>query len=203
MYPSLLDRSPDIAEQTRVLNGHPRCKLRIYPRFLPQVQRKHETSPQWDRRSDSPALHAEQFQVPNQTRKETWFAYGTAESPQEHPHKSRMTLMSPKECEIVRCIPNQLKMMPDSPLLDIDQSYVPHHTRQVAFLTWDTRLKSKGTPISAEELEESSMDAITSRGESRLPGFYWIGRTTFHKHLKNTLPSAICVWEGPWVFCLN
>ena len=50
---------------------------------------------------------------------------GMAESPQEHPHKSRMTLISPKECEIVRCIPNQLKMMPDSPLLDIGQSPLP------------------------------------------------------------------------------
>ena len=60
---------------------------------------------------------------------------GTPESPQEHPHESRMTLMSPKECEILRCIPNQLEMTPDSPLLDLEQSPIPHHTRQLVCLT--------------------------------------------------------------------
>ena len=37
---------------------------------------------------------------------------GNRESPQEHPHKSRMILMSPKECDIVLCIQNQLEMTP-------------------------------------------------------------------------------------------
>ena len=60
---------------------------------------------------------------------------GTSESPQEHPHKYRMTLMSPKECEIVRCKPNQLEMTPDSPVLDLEQSPISHHIRQVACLT--------------------------------------------------------------------
>ena len=60
---------------------------------------------------------------------------GNAESTKEHPHKSRMTLMSPKECEIVQCIPNQIEMMPDSPVLYLVQCPVPHHTRQVGFLT--------------------------------------------------------------------
>ena len=60
---------------------------------------------------------------------------GTPESTQKNPHKSRMTMMSPKECEIVQCIPNQLEMTPDSPVLDLEQSPVPHHTRQVASLT--------------------------------------------------------------------
>ena len=60
---------------------------------------------------------------------------GTRESPEEHPPKSRMTLMSPKECEIVRCITNQLEMMPDCPVLDLEQSAVPHNTQQVACLT--------------------------------------------------------------------
>ena len=59
----------------------------------------------------------------------------TPESPQEQPHKSRMTLMSPKEYEIVWCNPNQFEMMPDSPVLDIVQSPFPHRTRQVACLT--------------------------------------------------------------------
>ena len=60
---------------------------------------------------------------------------GTRESPEEHPPKSRMTLMSPKECEIVRCITNQLEMTPDCPVWDLEQSPLPHNTRTVAFLT--------------------------------------------------------------------
>ena len=30
-----------VTEQTRVLNGHPCCNLRIYPRFLLQLERNH------------------------------------------------------------------------------------------------------------------------------------------------------------------
>ena len=47
-------------------------------------------------------------------------------SPQEHSYKSKITLMSPKECEIFRCVPSQLEMMPDSPVLDLEQSPIPH-----------------------------------------------------------------------------
>ena len=57
---------------------------------------------------------------------------GTPESPQEHPHKSRRTLMSPQECEIALCSPNQLEMKPDSPALAPEQSPICHHTQQVA-----------------------------------------------------------------------
>ena len=43
---SLIPRQvPDFNEQTRVLNGHPRCNSRIYPRFLPQLERTHDTFP--------------------------------------------------------------------------------------------------------------------------------------------------------------
>ena len=43
---SLIPRQvPDFNEQTRVLNGHPRCNSRIYPRFLPQLEKTHETFP--------------------------------------------------------------------------------------------------------------------------------------------------------------
>ena len=41
------------------------------------------------------------------------FLDGTPESPQEHPNKSQMTLMSPKECEMVQCIPHQLEIILD------------------------------------------------------------------------------------------
>ena len=59
----------------------------------------------------------------------------TTESPQEQPHKSRMTLMSSKECDIVWCNPNQLEMTPGSALLDLVQTPIPQHTRQVSCLT--------------------------------------------------------------------
>ena len=43
---SLIPRQvPEFNEQTRVSNGHPRCNLRIYPRFLPQLEKTHETFP--------------------------------------------------------------------------------------------------------------------------------------------------------------
>ena len=59
----------------------------------------------------------------------------TPQSPQEQPHKSRMTLMSPKECEIVWCYTNHFEMITDSPVLDLVQSPIAHPTRQVACLT--------------------------------------------------------------------
>ena len=43
-------------------------------------------------RRDSPALCAQEFRVPNQTRKEPRFLDGTPENPQEHCHKTRRTL---------------------------------------------------------------------------------------------------------------
>ena len=72
---------------------------------------------------------------PIQHEKNPDFLDGTPESPQEQPHKSRMKLISPKECEIVQCNPKQFEMMPDSPVLDLVQSPVPHPIIQVACLT--------------------------------------------------------------------
>ena len=59
---------------------------------------------------------------------------GTTESPPEIPHKSRWTLMSPQECEIARCSPNQLEMMTDSSALASEQCPTPHHAGQLAWL---------------------------------------------------------------------
>ena len=43
---SLIPRQvPGFNEQTRVSNGHPRCNSRIYTRFLPQLEKTHETFP--------------------------------------------------------------------------------------------------------------------------------------------------------------
>ena len=60
--------------------------------------------------------------------------HGTAESLPEVPLKSRRTLMSLQECEIIRCSPNQLEMMTNSPALASDQCPIPHHTEQLAWL---------------------------------------------------------------------
>ena len=86
---------------------------------------------------------------------------GTPESPQEQPHKSRMTLMSPKECKIFPCNPNQFEMTPDSPILDLVQSPVPHHTRQVACLTLGNYRDSLVIPVS--NLEEHQFQHRNTR----------------------------------------
>ena len=76
---------------------------------------------------------------------------GSPESPQEQPHMSRMTLMSPKECEMFRCNPNQFEMTPDSPVLDLVQCSVPHPTRQVACLNLGNYRDSLIYPSPIEE----------------------------------------------------
>ena len=59
---------------------------------------------------------------------------GTKESPPEVPNKSRRTLMSPQECQIARCSPNQLEMMTYPPALASEQCPIPDHTGRLAWL---------------------------------------------------------------------
>ena len=59
---------------------------------------------------------------------------GTTESPPEIPHKSRKTLVSPQECEIDRCSPNDLETMTNYQALASEQCPIPHHTGQLAWL---------------------------------------------------------------------
>ena len=59
---------------------------------------------------------------------------GTPESPQEHSHMSRRKLMSPQECQIDWCTPNQNEMKPNSPAFAPEPSHVPNHAQQVAWL---------------------------------------------------------------------
>ena len=59
---------------------------------------------------------------------------GTKESPPEVPNKSRRTLMSPQECQIARCSPNQFEMTTNSPALASDPCPIPDHTEQLAWL---------------------------------------------------------------------
>ena len=71
---------------------------------------------------------------------------GTTESPPEIPPKSRRTLMSPQECEIARCSPNQVEMMTNSPALASEQCPIPHHTGQMAWLTLGISIDSLRHP---------------------------------------------------------
>ena len=59
---------------------------------------------------------------------------GTTGSPPEIPHKSRRTLMSPQECEIARCSPNQLEMTTKPPALASEQCPISDHTGRLAWL---------------------------------------------------------------------
>ena len=59
---------------------------------------------------------------------------GPTESSPEIPYKSRRTLMSPQECHIALCSPNQIQMMTNSPALASEQCRIPHHTGQLAWL---------------------------------------------------------------------
>ena len=67
---------------------------------------------------DSPALHAEQSRIPNQTRKEPRFSlWNTRESPGTL-SQNEMNTDAPQECKIARCTPNQPEMKPVSPSLE-------------------------------------------------------------------------------------
>ena len=61
------------------------------------------------------------------------FPDGTEENPQEHCHNRRRTLLSPQECRIDWCTPNQLKMKHISLSLNPYPSHIPHHIQQVAW----------------------------------------------------------------------
>ena len=86
--------------------------------------------------------------------------------------------MSPQECEIALCSPNQLEMTTNSPALVSEQCPITHHTGQLAWLPLGNSRDSlrhqtqvyRNTNFSTE-LEESSMNPISSREGSRFPGF--------------------------------
>ena len=59
---------------------------------------------------------------------------GTKESAPEVPIMYRRTLISPQECQIARCSPNQLEMTTNCPALSSENCPIPDHTGRVAFL---------------------------------------------------------------------
>ena len=69
-------------KETEAEGDNPCRNSRIYPRCLPQLEKTNETSPSPQMRPNSPALHAEQLRFPNQTHKDSRFAWlNSRESP--------------------------------------------------------------------------------------------------------------------------
>ena len=59
---------------------------------------------------------------------------GTKESTPEVPDKFRRTLMSPQECQIDRCSPNQIETTTNSTALASEQCPIPDHKGRLAWL---------------------------------------------------------------------
>ena len=99
-----------------------------------KLRKTSRLTPHREMKPHSTALPAEKFLVPNQTWKEPWFAWWNYREYPKTPYKSRRTVMSPQECQLALCSPNQLEMMTDSPGLSSEESPIPHHTGKVAWL---------------------------------------------------------------------
>ena len=74
-------------------------------------------SPRWEMRLDSPALHAEQSHIPNQTCKEPRFSWWNSTESPGTLSQNEMNTDASQEYKIARCTPNPLEMNPISPSL--------------------------------------------------------------------------------------
>ena len=81
--------------------------------------------------------------------------------------------MSPQECEIAWCRPNQLEMTTNSPALASEQCPVPHDTGELAWLPLGNSRDSLRHPSQVYRntnfstgTQEISMNPISSREES-------------------------------------
>ena len=119
--------------------------------------------PRCKMRPDSPALRAEELRVPNQRRKEPRFPWWNWRESPEYCHNKRRTLMSPQECKIDWCTPNQLKMKHNS--IHWSHCHLAFHiiyNRWLDILNnnpevpWDTHFKSIGRSISVKQQDERS-----------------------------------------------
>ena len=73
--PLQLDRSPDVAEQTRVLKGHLRRNSIKYPRFPPQLEKNHENSPSLRDEARFPCTEGRAILSSTSTRREPWLPW--------------------------------------------------------------------------------------------------------------------------------
>ena len=115
------------------------CCNSIKPRIRP---------PRREMWTDSPALGAEQFRLPSKHVRSLDLLDGTTESPREVRHKPRRTLMSPQECEIDQCSPNQLEMMKNFPCIGFRA--MPHSPsyRTIGLASFGQLQRFPETPIS-------------------------------------------------------
>ena len=107
---------------TREYNPGACCNSRNLLRHLPR----------WEMRLDSPAWHAEQSRIPNQTRKEPRFSLWNTRDYPGTLSQNEMNTDAPQECKIARFTPNQIEMKPISPSLAPSLSRVSQNTVQVA-----------------------------------------------------------------------
>ena len=112
---SLITRkSPQVTEQTRVLNCHPHCNSRMYPRFPPQLEKNHETSPSPRDEAQFPCFVCRPILC---SQSDTLVALICLMEFQRDPkncHKSTRSLMLLHGGKIAMCAPNQLEMKPNS-----------------------------------------------------------------------------------------
>ena len=87
---------------------------------------------------------------------------GTKDSPPEVPNKSRMTLMSPQECQIAQCSRNQLEMMTNSPALASEQCSIPDHTGR---LPWPPLGNSRDSLRHPSQVYRNTNFSLGTRGK--------------------------------------
>ena len=188
-----------------------RHNSRVYPRFLPQLEKIHDSSPSARDEAQFPCIACSAIPCSQYNTKGALICLMEV----QRVPKNNLTCLEWHWCHQrnvklfgVTQINSRwrttllywIQCNPPLPILQDRWLVLLHATTEIP---WNTHLKSRGTPISAQEHEESSMDAISSREESGFPGFYWRRSPAFHKQIKSTLPSAIGMWEGRWVCCLK
>ena len=188
-----------------------RHNSRIYPRFLPPLEKIHETSPSARDEAQFPYTACSAIPCSQYNSKGALICLmelqrvpkNNVTSLERHwCHQRNMKWFSVTQINS-RWRPTLLYWIYCNPLFPILQDRWLVLLYATTEIPWYTHLKSRGTPISAQKLEESSMDAISSPEESGFLGIYWRSRPTFHKQLKNKLPSAIGMGEGRRVCCLK
>ena len=95
---------------------------------------------------------------------------GTTECPPEIPHKSRRTVMSPHECQIAQCSPNEIEMTTISPALASEQCPIHHHTEQLAWLPLGNDRDSLRYP---SQVCRNTNFSTGTRGKLHAPHIVW------------------------------
>ena len=78
--------------------------------------------------------------------------------------------MSPQECEIARCSPNQVEMTTSSPVLPSEQCPVPHHTVQLA---WFPLGNSRDSLRHLSQVYRNTNFSTGTRGKLHGPHIVW------------------------------